>query len=55
MNEEDKTLMAQYGISGTPKMMYFYKQYRYENLVDALNYARIDRMRADKNTLQKPV
>jgi hypothetical protein len=55
MNEEGKTLMAQYGITDTPKMMYFYKQCRYEYLVDALNYASIDRMRADKNTLQKPV
>jgi hypothetical protein len=53
MNEEDKTLMAQYGITGTPKMMYFYKQYRYENLVDALNYARIDHLHADKK-LQEP-
>ena len=53
MNEEDKTLMAQYGITGTPKMMYFHKQYRYENLVDALNYARIDHLHTDKK-LQEP-
>jgi hypothetical protein len=53
MNEEDKTLMAQYGIAGSPKMMYFYKQYRYENLVDALNYARIDHLHTDK-ILQEP-
>jgi hypothetical protein len=50
MNEEYKTLMAQYGITGSPKMMYFYKQYRQENLVDARNYARIDHLRADKNS-----
>jgi hypothetical protein len=48
MNEEDKILMAQYRITSTPRMMYLYKQYRYENLVDALNYARIDRLHTDK-------
>jgi hypothetical protein len=48
MNEEDKILMAQYRITTSPRMMYLYKQYRYENLVDALNYARIDRLHTDK-------
>ena len=48
MNEEDKTLMAKYGITGAPKMMYSCKQYRYENLADALNYAWIDHMHFDK-------
>ena len=36
-------------------MVYFYRQYRYENLVDALNYARIGCMHAGKDTLQVPV
>ena len=54
MNEEDKTLKAQYGITGTPEMMYFYNQYRCEILADALNYAGIGRMRADKTTPQEP-
>ena len=54
MNEEDKTLMAQYGITGTPKMMYFYKQYRYENFADALSYAESDTRNAHKNTRQIP-
>jgi hypothetical protein len=42
LSEEDKTLMDQYGITCTPKMVYFYKQYRYENLADALRYAESD-------------
>ena len=42
MKEEDKRLMARYGITCTPIMMYFYKQYRYEYLADALRYAESD-------------
>jgi len=40
ITEEDKTLMGQYGITSASKMMYFYKEYRYENLGDALHYAK---------------
>lgn len=54
MNEEDKALMALYGIKCIPKMMYFYKQYRYDNLKDALRYAEIDTKRDQKNTLLTP-
>ena len=50
MNEEDKTLMARYGITCTAKVMYFYRQYRYENLADALSYAERDTRHAHKNT-----
>ena len=54
MNEEDKTLMAQYGITGTPKMMYFYKEYRYENLSDALHYAKNVEERTQNNAQSTP-
>ena len=40
ITEEDRTLMGQYGITSASKMMYFYKEYRYENLSDALHYAK---------------
>lgn len=43
MSIEDKTLMNRYGITSTPKMVYFYKQFRYENLTDAVRYAESDR------------
>jgi len=42
MSEEDKTLMAQYEITSESKMIYRYKQHRYENLKDAVNFARLD-------------
>jgi hypothetical protein len=39
MSKEDETLMDRYGITCTPKIMHFYKQYRYENLADAMRYS----------------
>ena len=42
MNEEAKASMGQYGITCTSKMVYFCKQYRHENLADALRYAESD-------------
>jgi len=42
MSEQDKTLMAEYGITSTPKTVYFYKEYRYDRLSDALSYAKSD-------------
>ena len=45
MSEQDKTLMAEYGITSTVKTVYRYKDYRYERLSDALSYARIDTRR----------
>jgi hypothetical protein len=30
MSEEDKTLMAEYGITSTVKKVYTYKEYRYD-------------------------
>ena len=49
MSEDEKTLMAEYGITCEPKMIYFYKQYSYERLNDALRYAKIDARREAKN------
>lgn len=54
MNEDDKALMELYGIKCVPKMVYFYKQYEYENLKDALRYAEIDTKRDKENTLLTP-
>jgi hypothetical protein len=42
MSEQDKTLMAEYGITSSLKTVYFYKEYRYDRLSDALNYAKSD-------------
>lgn len=55
MSEEDKTLMAQYGITSESKLMYSYKQHRYEHLEDAVNYARVDTNNAQKNNDDAPI
>jgi hypothetical protein len=47
MSEQDKTLMAEYGITSTDKKVYTYKEYRYDRLSDALSYARIDTGRSE--------
>jgi hypothetical protein len=52
MTEENRTLMGQYGITSTSKMMYFYKQYRYEKLSDALHYAKGETKRTQNNILR---
>ncbi len=45
MSEQDKSLMAEYGITSSPKTVYFYKEFRYDRLSDALSYARSDTQR----------
>ena len=52
MSEETKTLMAQYGITCEPKLIYSYKQHRYENVEQAINFARIDAARDQDNSLR---
>ena len=42
ISEEDKTAMDRFGITCSPKTVFFYKKYRYENLADALRYAESD-------------
>ena len=42
MSEQDKMLMAEYGITSTVKKVYRYKDYRYDRLSDAISYARTD-------------
>ena len=54
ITEEDRTLMGQYGITSASKMMYFYKEYRYENLSDALHYAKNVEERTQNNTQSTP-
>jgi hypothetical protein len=51
ISEEDETAMDRFGITCSSKMVFFYKKYRYENLADALRYAKSDYagMRDQKN------
>ena len=46
MSEQDKMLMAEYGITSTVKKVYRYKDFRYDRLSDALSYARTDTRRS---------
>ncbi len=56
MSEQDKRLMAEYGITSTVKKVYRYKDYRYDRLSDALSYARTDTRRSGYDVKQeKPV
>ena len=47
MSGQGKTLMAEYGITSSPKTVYFYKEYRYDRLSDALSYAKSDTKRTE--------
>lgn len=40
ISSEEKTLMIELGITSSTKPVYFYKQHRYENLADAVRYAK---------------
>jgi hypothetical protein len=40
MNDHEERLMSQYGITAETKAVFRYDGYRYERLVDAVNYAR---------------
>jgi hypothetical protein len=53
MNEQDKKLMVEYGITSTVKTVYQYKDYRYERLSDALSYARSDVRRSGEAVEQE--
>jgi hypothetical protein len=45
MNEVEKDLMQVHGITSVQKVLYLYKEFRYERLADALLYAEIDTKR----------
>jgi len=42
MSERDKKIMTKYNITSESKMIYRYKEHRYENLIDAVRYAKLD-------------
>jgi hypothetical protein len=42
MNDADKRAMEAHGITCAPRMLYYYKEFRYERLDDALRYAKLD-------------
>ena len=48
MNDKDKQTMEVHGITSAPRNVYFYKEYKYDRLDDAVRYAEIDARRARK-------
>jgi hypothetical protein len=40
--KEELALMAYYGITSEQKVVYHYKQHRYQKIEDAINFARLD-------------
>lgn len=42
MSKSDDELMIEYGITCERVSVYHYKKYRYNNLQDAVNYAKLD-------------
>ncbi len=46
---DEKMMMERYGITCEQKPIYFYKSHRYEQLKDALSFAKIDDVRSDTN------
>ncbi len=45
IEEEEKKLMDQYGVISQQKTVYHYNGYNYDNLEDAIRYAKIDTQR----------
>jgi|GEM_PF-3192331 len=39
MNKKDKVLMEKYGITSTTKKVFFYKDFKYDDLDKAIRYA----------------
>ncbi len=54
MKKSDRELMTQYGITCVSKPIYIYKKHRYDNLDDALRYAKIDITRDQENASALP-
>ena len=49
MNAKDRQTMEAHGITCATKNVYFYKEYKYDRLEDAVRYAEIDARRAPKD------
>jgi hypothetical protein len=48
MNEKDRQTMKAHGITCAPRDVYFYKEFKYDRLDDAVRYAEIDARRTQK-------
>jgi hypothetical protein len=48
MNQKDRQTMEAHGITCATKDVFFYKEYKYDRLDDAIRFAEIDTRRAQK-------
>jgi len=48
MSQDDKVMMAEYGITAKTITIYSYKEHRYDKLQDAVNFARLDTKPVEK-------
>ena len=48
MNAKDRQTMDAHGITCATRKVYFYKEYKYDRLEDAVRYSKIDARRARK-------
>jgi hypothetical protein len=48
MNKKDKQMMEAHGITCATRNVYFYKDFKYDRLDDAVRYAEIDARRIRK-------
>ena len=48
MHDKDKQTMEAHGITSATRNVYFYKEYKYDRLDDAVRYAEIDARRVLK-------
>jgi len=48
MNDKDKRTMEVHGITSAHRNVYFYKDFKYDRLDDAVRYAEIDASRIQK-------
>jgi hypothetical protein len=53
MSEQDKALMTEYEITCETQIIYRYKEHRYENLKDAVNFAKIGKEHAQEDNIHK--
>jgi hypothetical protein len=42
MNKQDKQLMEKFGITSATRTVFFYKEFKYDSLENALKYAKHD-------------
>jgi hypothetical protein len=53
MSEDEKALMMQYGITSEAKLVYCYKEHRYDSLKDAVNFAKLEKKARSEEIIEQ--